>query len=144
MIYYKKYEKNVFTAFSLQTHFFDVLIPEELEKILEECRSYMNSRYKCKSGYATPLHVTLVPLFAFTAFYTTDQLVETVRYALETLEGMNELPFMTALAGFDAFGDRTFFAKPVVSEKWKKLYDAVNRECFLSFSELIRKDPKPF
>lgn len=47
--------------FQQQTHFLGVLIPEDLTLTLEDCRRYMNEAYGCKSGYGTPIHVTLVP-----------------------------------------------------------------------------------
>lgn len=39
-------------AFPQQTHFLGVLIPEDITLTLEDCR---------RSGYGTPIHVTLVP-----------------------------------------------------------------------------------
>ena len=47
-----------------QTHFIGVLLPDELTRMLEECRRYMNRLYGCMSGHATPVHITLVPPFA--------------------------------------------------------------------------------
>lgn len=49
------------SAVSQQSHFLGVLIPEDLTLTLEDCRRYMNEAYGCKSGYGTPIHVTLVP-----------------------------------------------------------------------------------
>ena len=46
--------------FPQQTHFLGVLIPEDITLTLEDCRRYMNEAYGCKSGYGTPIHVTLV------------------------------------------------------------------------------------
>lgn len=57
--------------FPQQTHFLGVLIPEDLTLTLEDCRRYMNEAYGCKSGYGTPIHVTLVPPFNLPEEYTT-------------------------------------------------------------------------
>ena len=54
-------KKNVFPQ---QTHFIGVLLPDNLTRAVEEYRRYMNRTYGCRSGHATPVHVTLVPPFA--------------------------------------------------------------------------------
>ena len=54
-------KQNNNKTFPQQTHFLGVLIPEDLTLTLEDCRRYMNEAYGCKSGYGTPIHVTLVP-----------------------------------------------------------------------------------
>ena len=54
-------KQNNNKTFPQQTHFLGVLIPEDITLTLEDCRRYMNEAYGCKSGYGTPIHVTLVP-----------------------------------------------------------------------------------
>ena len=132
------------SPFNQQTHFVGVLVNEELTDTLEECRSFMNQKYGCKSGHGTPIHVTLIPPFALDDCYTTQQLVETVRYACDTLEGIGKLPFESSLEGFGSFAERTIFANVVTSESWTTLRDAVTKEVQASFPGCVKKSGKPF
>ena len=68
-----------------QTHFIGVLLPDELTRMLEECRRYMNRLYGCMSGHATPVHITLVPPFALPREYTAD-VVETLLRGISKVE----------------------------------------------------------
>ena len=69
-----------------QTHFIGVLLPDELTRMLEECRCYMNRLYGCISGHATPVHITLVPPFALPREYTTADVVETLLRGIPKVE----------------------------------------------------------
>lgn len=69
-----------------QTHFIGVLLPDELTRMLEECRRYMNRLYGCMSGHATPVHITLVPPFALPREYTTADVVETLLHGIPKVE----------------------------------------------------------
>lgn len=69
-----------------QTHFIGVLLPDELTRMLEECRRYMNRLYGCISGHATPVHITLVPPFALPREYTTADVVETLLRGIPKVE----------------------------------------------------------
>lgn len=132
------------SPFNQQTHFIGVLVNEELTDTLEECRSFMNQKYGCKSGHGTPIHVTLIPPFALDDCYTTYQLVETVRYACDTLNGMRKLPFESALDGFGSFAERTIYANVVTSENWTVLRDSITKEVQASFPGCIKKNGNPF
>ena len=107
--------------FPQQTHFIGVLLPEDITLTLEDCRRYMREAYGCKSGHATPIHVTLVPPFRLPEEYTTEDLAR----AIESEVLPKGLGFTGHIDNFDAFGDRTLFAKVVTDEKWVSLRDAV-------------------
>ena len=107
--------------FTQQTHFIGVLLPEDITLTLEDCRRYMREAYGCKSGHATPIHVTLVPPFRLPDEYTTEDLAR----AIETDVLPKGLVFTAHIDNFDAFGDRTIFAKVVTDKKWVALRDAV-------------------
>lgn len=64
--------------FPKQTHFIGVLLPDDLTLTLEDCRRYMNQTYGCKSGYGTPIHVTLIPPFCLQEDYLTADLVRAI------------------------------------------------------------------
>jgi len=132
------------SPFIQQTHFVGVLVNEELTDTLEECRTFMNQKYGCKSGHGTPIHITLIPPFSLDEQYTTYQLVETVRYACETLNGISKLPFDSELQGFGSFSERTIFANVVTSENWTLLRDSITKEVQASFPGCIKKSNKPF
>ena len=116
--------------FPQQTHFIGVLLPEDITLTLEDCRRYMREAYGCKSGHATPIHVTLVPPFRLPDEYTTEDFAR----AIETDVLPKGLGFTAHIDNFDAFGDRTLFAKVVTDEKWVALRDAV-------FSAVVKAAP---
>ena len=99
--------------FIQQTHFIGVLLPEDITLTLEDCRRYMREAYGCKSGHGTPIHVTLVPPFRLQDQYSTEDLVK----AIEQDVLPAGLSFSAKINNFDAFGDRTLFAKVEKDEK---------------------------
>lgn len=126
--------------FTQQTHFIGVLLPEDITLTLEDCRRYMREAYGCKSGHATPIHVTLVPPFRLPDEYTTEDLVRAI--------GTDILPkglgFTAHIDNFNAFGDRTLFAKVVTNEKWVALRDAVFSAVVKAAPGCTKKDGRPF
>ena len=96
-----------------QTHFIGVLLSDELTRMLEECRRYMNRLYGCMSGHATPVRITLVPPFALPREYTTADVVETL------LRGIpQDFGFIARIENFNAFDDRTLRGRG--HGKWAK------------------------
>ena len=93
--------------FPQQTHFIGVLASEDITATLEDCRRYMNEAYGCRSGHSTPIHVTLVPPFRLPQEYSTEDLA----LAIEKEVLPKGLGFTANVNNFDAFGDRTIFAK---------------------------------
>ena len=61
-----------------QTHFIGVLLPDDITLTLEDCRRYMREAYGCKSGHATPIHVTLVSPFRLPEEFSTEDLVKSI------------------------------------------------------------------
>ena len=134
--------KRNFGAQSLQTHFLGVLVPDDITLTLEDCRRYMNRTYGCKSGYGTPIHVTLVPPFRLPEPYTTRDLVDVIQN--DVLPHASELAFTAQIDNFDAFGDRTIFAKVVTNKKWTCLRDAVISAVLKAAPGTTKKDQRPF
>lgn len=131
--------------FIQQTHFIGVLPPENLVQILEDCRGYMSSNYGCKSGYGTPIHITLIPPFSFETPQATKLIARCVSTAADTLLEKKQLPFSVNVEGFNAFGDRTIFANVLPSKQWTDLRDEIYGELKRNFPELgIKKDRRPF
>ena len=130
--------------FQQQTHFLGVLIPEELTLILEDCRRYMNEAYGCKSGYGTPIHVTLIPPFRLPEEYGTEDLAAVIEGGLLANNGAESLKFTAHIDNFDAFGDRTIFAKVLSDEKWTCLRDRVFCAIQRVMPGVIKKDQRPF
>ena len=64
--------------FPQQTHFIGILLPEDITLTLEDCRRYMREAYGCKSGHATPIHVTLIPPFRLPDEYSTADLARAI------------------------------------------------------------------
>lgn len=131
-----------FSQFPMQTHFLGVLLPEDITSTLEDCRRYMNNNYGCRSGYGTPIHVTLVPPFLLPDEYTTDDLVRALQD--DVVPAAAELAFTAHIDNFDAFGDRTLFAKVVANPKWTKLRDAVLNAVLDAAPGCTKKDKRPF
>ena len=125
-----------------QSHFLGVLIPEDITLILEDCRRYMNEAYGCKSGYGTPIHVTLVPPFHLPEEYTTADLVQAIEK--DVLPQAAQLKFDAHIDNFDAFGDRTIFAKVIRDEKWTALRDKVLATVLKAAPGCTKKDQRPY
>ncbi|UTC74575.1 2'-5' RNA ligase family protein [Treponema sp. OMZ 792] len=123
-----------------QTHFLGVLLPEDISLRLEDCRQYMNRAYGCKSGHGTPIHVTLVPPFRLQKDHSTDNLIR----AIENEVLPKGLGFTAHMDNFDAFGDRTLFAKVVADENWTKLRDETVKAILNACPGCTKKDRRPF
>lgn len=128
--------------FPQQTHFLGVLIPEDITLTLEDCRRYMNEAYGCKSGYGTPIHVTLVPPFHLPEEYTTADLIQAIQK--EVLPEADKLKFDAHIDNFNAFGDRTIFAKVIRNEKWTALRDKVLAAVLKAAPGCTKKDQRLF
>ena len=102
----------------------------------------MNQAYGCKSGYGTPIHVTLVPPFHLPEEYTTADLISAVEQ--EVLPFSKDLTFQAQINNFDAFGDRTIFAKVLQDEKWVRLRDKVLSAVLKAAPGCTKKDGRPF
>jgi len=135
-------KQNNNNNFPQQTHFLGVLIPEDLTLTLEDCRRYMNEAYGCKSGYGTPIHVTLVPPFHLPEEYTTADLVQAIEN--DVLSQAVQLKFDAHIDNFDAFGDRTIFAKVIRDDKWTALRDKVVASVLKTAPGCTKKDQRPF
>ncbi len=128
--------------FIQQTHFIGVLIPDDITCTLEDCRHYMNQAFGCRSGHGTPIHVTLVPPFKLPEEFSTLDLV--TEFENEILPLASKLKFDAHIDNFDAFGDRTIFAKITHDEKWKILRDKVLSSVLNVAPNCTRKDKRPF
>lgn len=126
--------------FPQQTHFIGVLLTEDITLTLEDCRRYMREAYGCKSGHATPIHVTLIPPFSLPEEFSTTDLAR----AIEKEVLPKGLGFTGHIDNFDAFGDRTLFAKVVTDEKWIALMDAVYGAVVKAAPGCTKKDGRPF
>ena len=153
---------NRSSNFPQQAHFIGVLLPEDITLTMEDCRRYMREAYGCKSGHATPIHVTLVPPFKLPKEYSTEDLARAIGERAVT----GNLGFTGHIDNFDsrfsdkrvcqgqraeraltnsyAFGDRTLFAKVVTDEKWVALRDAVYGAVVKAAPGCAKKDGRPF
>lgn len=125
-----------------QTHFIGVLVPEDITLTLEDCRRYMNESYGCKSGYGTPIHVTLVPPFHLSEEFSTEDIIGAIQK--EILSSGDKLKFLAHIDNFDAFGDRTIFAKVIGNKKWTDLRDTVLSSILKAVPGCTKKDGRPF
>lgn len=127
--------------FPEQTHFIGVLLPEDLTQRLEGYRRYMNQQYGCRSGYGTPIHVTLMPPFQLPEPCTSADIAA----ALAQMVAEKKWHAFTAkIEGFDAFGDRTLFAKVIPSTVWTAFRAAVCSAVAQASPGAVRKDTRPF
>ena len=133
----KQMKQNVFPQ---QTHFIGVLLPEDLTLTLEDCRRYMKEAYGCKSGYGTPIHVTLVPPFHLQEEFSTEDLAGAIESAIEKSIGQ----FTAHIDNFDAFGDRTIFAKVIPGKQWTNLRDQTLQAILDACPGCTKKDKRPF
>ncbi len=126
--------------FPQQTHFIGVLLPEDITLTLEDCRRYMHGTYGCKSGHGTPIHVTLVPPFRLPEPYRTADIVR----ALADGPAAAGLAFTARIEQFDAFGDRTLFARVIADARWEALRDAAVTALLQACPGCTGKDRRPF
>ncbi len=126
--------------FPQQTHFIGVLASEDITATLEDCRRYMNEAYGCRSGHSTPIHVTLIPPFRLPQEYSTEDLA----LAIEKEVLPKNLGFTAKVNNFDAFGDRTIFAKVEHDPRWATLHDAVFSSVIKAAPGCTKKDQRPF
>ena len=134
--------KNMKQNFVLQTHFFGVLLPDELDSEIEESRRYMNGAFGCKSGHRTPLHVTLVPPFHLSDEFSTADIVSALESRIAPIS--ESLRFSARVEGFGAFGERTVFARVLPSEAWLRIRDAVLHAVLEKCPHCTKKDTRPF
>lgn len=128
--------------FIQQTHFIGVLVPEEITHTLEDCRKYMNHTFGCKSGYGTPIHITLVPPFKLPEEFSTQDLIFSMNQEILSVD--NKLKFNGRIENFDAFGDRTIFAKVIPNKKWNVLRDKTLDAVLKLAPDCTKKDKRPF
>ena len=133
-------QKNQFPK---QTHFVGVLVPDDLTLTLEDCRRYMNETYGCKSGYGTPVHVTLVPPFHLDDKFSTRDIARSIQQEMSSLSG-GIRKFNARIENFDAFGDRTIFAKVLDDKKWINLRNLVFQAVLKIAPNSLKKDSRPF
>ena len=126
--------------FHQQTHFIGVLAPEDITLTLEDCRRYMREVYGCRSGHKTPVHVTLVPPFRLPEDFTTADLARGIEK--EVLPKIQS--FTAHIENFDAFGDRTLFAKVIAGEQWEHLRNETVKAVLNAFPGCTKKDQRPF
>ena len=127
--------------FPEQTHFIGVLLSQELTLRLEGYRKYMNQKYGCKSGFGTPIHVTLVPPFQLDDKLITADIVA----ALSQMASEKKWhAFNAKIDGFDAFGDRTLFAKVIPSAVWTAFRASVYNTISALSPGNLRRDNRPF
>ena len=127
--------------FPEQTHFIGVLLPDDLTQQLLKCREYMNHKYGCRSGFGTPIHVTLVPPFKLPSPCTTSDIAAALAQMVAEKKWH---PFDAKIEGFDAFGDRTLFAKVIPSAAWTAFRAAVYSAVSQASPGAVRKDTRPF
>lgn len=128
--------------FPQQTHFIGVLAPDSITQTLENCRQYMNQKYGCRSGYGTPIHITLIPPFCLPEEFSTEDLISAIQE--DVLFQKDFSGFSAHIDNFDAFGDRTIFAKVSASSRWTKLRNKVFSAVSKVAPSSIRKDTRPF
>lgn len=126
--------------FIQQTHFIGVLLPEDLEETLENCRNYMNRTYGCKSGHGTPVHITLIPPFCLQKEFSTEDLKDGIEKSILN----RQLGFTARIENFDSFGDRTIFANVIPDENWTKLRNETLKGILTACPGSTRKDKRPF
>ncbi|NLK45986.1 MAG: 2'-5' RNA ligase family protein [Treponema sp.] len=129
-------------TFPQQTHFLGVIVPDDITSTLEDCRRFMNRKYGCKSGHSTPIHITLVPPFRLPEEFCTKDLSSVIQQYV--LSDYNISSFVAHIDNFDAFADRTIFAKVSPSAHWTNLRDKVLAAVLMVAPTLTKKDMRPF
>lgn len=127
-----------------QTHFIGIIVPEFLADLLQQCRVWMQNQYGCRSGYGTPIHITLIPPFHLPDTYTDSDVKKAIHAAIKETEQLHILPFTAKVDGFGSFSDRTIFAFIEADKSWNMLYDIVLNNFRQILPGVIRHDTRSF
>ena len=104
------------------THFIGIELPSALAESVEDCRSWMEGSYGCRSGHGTPPHITLLPPFALPPGYGDGDVADCCAAAVRQAAEKGLLPLAVRVEGFGSFSERTLFAHVVDGEGWQQLY----------------------
>jgi 2'-5' RNA ligase len=126
-----------------QTHFIGVQIPASVAAVLQNCREWMHVQYGCKSGYGTPIHITLIPPFHLDENFNDGDVCDAVKKAAG-IWLKNGKPLICSIDGFGTFSERTLFAYVKPSGEWENLRDTVFHELIKQCPSSARKDTRPF
>jgi 2'-5' RNA ligase len=126
-----------------QTHFIGVLIPDPPAAVLQNCREWMRAQYGCKSGYSTPVHITLIPPFHLDDRFSAADVQKAVQNAAQVWKKSGN-SLTCSIDGFGTFSGRTLFAHIEPSAGWEKLRDTVYGEIFRQCPRTVRRDSRPF
>lgn len=126
-----------------QTHFIGVLVPDPPAAVLQNCREWMRAQYDCRSGYGTPVHITLIPPFRLDDLFSDGDVREAVQNAARVWsESAN--PLTCFVDGFGTFSGRTLFAHVKPSAGWENLRNTVYGELAKQCPRTARKDSRTF
>ena len=104
------------------THFIGIELPPALAETVEDCRSWMEGAYGCRSGHGTPPHITLLPPFALPPGYGDGDVAGCCAEALRQAAQKGIVPLPVRVEGFGSFSERTLFAHVADGEGWQQLY----------------------
>ena len=122
-----------------QTHFIGILANDELADTLGQCRLWMGETFGCRSGFSTPIHVTLVPPFSLPDPGDLELLARAIASCAH-----DATPFVARVSGFGAFGERTVFARVESDPRWTELRDSLYASIARALPGRIGKDARPF
>ena len=126
------------------THFIGITLPPDLAETVEDCRSWMEGSYACKSGHGTPPHITLLAPFALFPEYTERELESCCAEAVEGAFRDGLLPLSVCVEGFGSFSERTLFAHVKDSEGWQNVYGQFVRIFQSRMPGLLKKTGRRF
>ena len=126
-----------------QTHFIGVQIPAPVAAVLQDCREWMHAQYGCRSGYSTPIHITLIPPFRLDENFNDDNVRDAVKNAARVWVKSGK-SLICSIDGFGTFSERTLFAYVKPSAEWENLRNTVFHELIKQCPASVRKDTRPF
>ena len=126
------------------THFIGLTLPEELAETIEDCRSWMEGRYGCRSGHGTPPHITLVAPFALPPDYGENDVAGCCMTALMSCSAEGIWPLEVCVDGFGSFLERTLFAHVQDSDGWQVAYRQFVHPFGAAMPSLLKKTGRRF
>ena len=118
-------------------YFIAIVLPEDLNKKVQQWKEYMHEKYGCKVGLKSPAHLTFIPPF-WLENDKEQQLIKDI-----DVMSSSAAPFIITTNNFSAFKPKTIFVDVLVNEELRALKAAVDKY-FSQTDYKVKIDTRPF
>lgn len=140
----KSKKSKTYGAAERHTHFIGLTLPADVADAVEECRSWMEGKFGCRSGHGTPPHITLVAPFALAPDYGEEDVAGCCVSALTSCSTEGLWPLEVCVDGFGSFLERTLFAHVLDGDGWQGVYREFVHAFGVAMPGLLKKTGRRF